>query len=293
MSKKKSEELMKLDIYELLGLSIEASETEIKKVYRKKALKCHPDKNPDNPSAAEEFDRLKKILEILLDPGARSAYDKLLKARKAAAIRARETDAKTQKLRSKLEEREKLAKAQPQISEEERLRRELKRLEEEGERLIEEELKRVNNEVKDELRRGKTQPKEESAKPADPGSHKVRVKWIATDDWPGYTEEEINQLFFKWGKINALVVSQKGKKGTALLDYDTKLGADMAVQFEKGKIEHPVEVSHYEKKEVQEKSKKEKKAPSKPCYDFESVAEMNRRREKERKRLIDEMIKGD
>ncbi|XP_076036509.1 dnaJ homolog subfamily C member 17-like isoform X1 [Oratosquilla oratoria] len=205
------------------------SQFKIKKVYRKKALKCHPDKNPDNPSAAEEFDRLKKILEILLDPGARSAYDKLLKARKAAAIRARETDAKTQKLRSKLEEREKLAKAQPQISEEERLRRELKRLEEEGERLIEEELKRVNNEVKDELRRGKTQPKEESAKPADPGSHKVRVKWIATDDWPGYTEEEINQLFFKWGKINALVVSQKGKKGTALLDYDTKLGAVSSV----------------------------------------------------------------
>lgn len=42
---------------------------QIKKSFRKKALDCHPDKNPDNPDAADQFDRLKKILEILLDPG--------------------------------------------------------------------------------------------------------------------------------------------------------------------------------------------------------------------------------
>lgn len=42
---------------------------QIKKAYRKKALKCHPDKNPDNPEAAEEFNQLKKILEVLLDAG--------------------------------------------------------------------------------------------------------------------------------------------------------------------------------------------------------------------------------
>ena len=42
---------------------------QIKKAFRKKALVCHPDKNPDNPQAAAEFDQLKKILEVLLDPG--------------------------------------------------------------------------------------------------------------------------------------------------------------------------------------------------------------------------------
>lgn len=42
---------------------------QIKKAYRKKALKCHPDKNPDNPEAAAEFDQLQKILEVLLDAG--------------------------------------------------------------------------------------------------------------------------------------------------------------------------------------------------------------------------------
>ena len=42
---------------------------QIKKSYRKAALVCHPDKNPDNPKAAVEFVRLQKILKILLDPG--------------------------------------------------------------------------------------------------------------------------------------------------------------------------------------------------------------------------------
>ena len=51
------------------GNEILVSLFQIKKSYRKKALKCHPDKNPDNPDAAREFDRLKKILEILLDSG--------------------------------------------------------------------------------------------------------------------------------------------------------------------------------------------------------------------------------
>ena len=52
--------------------------------------------------------------------GTRKAYDKLLKGRKAAKLRAREADAKTQKLRSELEERERRAQEQPTLSEEER-----------------------------------------------------------------------------------------------------------------------------------------------------------------------------
>jgi DnaJ family protein C protein 17 len=43
----------------------------VKKAYRKKALECHPDKNPDNPKAAELFHELSKALEILTDVSAR------------------------------------------------------------------------------------------------------------------------------------------------------------------------------------------------------------------------------
>lgn len=44
---------------------------QIKRAYRKKALKCHPDKNPDDPKAAETFNQLSKALEILCDKEAR------------------------------------------------------------------------------------------------------------------------------------------------------------------------------------------------------------------------------
>ena len=44
-----------LDLYKLLEVNFEADEATIRKAYRKKALKCHPDKNPDDPKAAEIF----------------------------------------------------------------------------------------------------------------------------------------------------------------------------------------------------------------------------------------------
>ncbi|GIY91532.1 dnaJ homolog subfamily C member 17 [Caerostris extrusa] len=70
-----------------------------KKAYRKKALTCHPDKNPDNPKAAELFQQLSRALEVLTDKAARAAYDKVLNARKAAKIRHRELDGKRKKLK--------------------------------------------------------------------------------------------------------------------------------------------------------------------------------------------------
>lgn len=81
----------------------------IKKAYRKKALQCHPDKNPDDPNASKKFHQLSKVLEILTDEAARKAYDKVLKGRKEAEIRHKELDSKRRKLKEDLEAREKLA----------------------------------------------------------------------------------------------------------------------------------------------------------------------------------------
>lgn len=48
---------------------------QIKTAYRKKALQCHPDKNPDNPKAAQLFLQLSKILAVLTDTAARVRFE--------------------------------------------------------------------------------------------------------------------------------------------------------------------------------------------------------------------------
>ncbi|KAF8591087.1 DnaJ-domain-containing protein [Ramaria rubella] len=64
-------------LYDLLGVSPKASEAEIKKAYRKKAMQHHPDKNPDDPAAAQKFQEMASAYEILLDSDSRAAYDQL------------------------------------------------------------------------------------------------------------------------------------------------------------------------------------------------------------------------
>ena len=67
--------MSKRDFYEILGVNRDASEDEIKKAYRKLAMKHHPDRNPDNPAAEEKFKEAKEAYEILSDGQKRAAYD--------------------------------------------------------------------------------------------------------------------------------------------------------------------------------------------------------------------------
>jgi molecular chaperone DnaJ len=67
--------MAKRDFYEVLGVNRDASDEDIKKAYRKLAMKWHPDRNPDNPKAEEHFKEAKQAYEILSDPKKRGAYD--------------------------------------------------------------------------------------------------------------------------------------------------------------------------------------------------------------------------
>ncbi|MDP2061442.1 MAG: molecular chaperone DnaJ [Flavobacteriaceae bacterium] len=66
---------MKEDYYKILGIEKGASEAEIKKAYRKKAIEYHPDKNPGDKSAEEKFKKAAAAYEILSDPNKRAKYD--------------------------------------------------------------------------------------------------------------------------------------------------------------------------------------------------------------------------
>src|SRR2546430_16410271 len=66
----------KRDCYEVLSVSRTASEEEVKRSYRKLAVKYHPDKNPDDPHAEEKFKELGEAYDVLMDADKRAAYDR-------------------------------------------------------------------------------------------------------------------------------------------------------------------------------------------------------------------------
>ncbi|MEO0415762.1 MAG: molecular chaperone DnaJ [Verrucomicrobiota bacterium] len=68
--------MAKRDYYDVLGVDKGATESEIKKSYRKLAVKYHPDKNPDDDTAEEKFKELGEAYEILMDDQKRAAYDR-------------------------------------------------------------------------------------------------------------------------------------------------------------------------------------------------------------------------
>src|SRR5258706_7459086 len=67
--------MAKRDYYEVLGVNRDAPEDDLKKAYRKLAMKWHPDRNPENPKAEDHFKEAKEAYEVLCEPQKRAAYD--------------------------------------------------------------------------------------------------------------------------------------------------------------------------------------------------------------------------
>ncbi|KAH8241302.1 hypothetical protein KR032_007706 [Drosophila birchii] len=294
-----SKKFSDINLYDLLGISIEAEQNEIRKAYRKRALDCHPDKNPDNPQAAERFHELSKALEILTDESARAAYDKVLRAKKAAELRSRQLDSKRQKLKQELEQRErealhKLQKSQPYStvarSDEELLQDQIERLRREGSRLLEEEQRAM----REQLQRSHAEHQKLQQQPIkfDSAQHRIKIKWKA-DPGQDYTQEQLLKYLKKYGEVVALVVNSK-RRGRAMVELGTREACDMVLAYEKGDPAKPLQFEWVTPPAADEKAPKSSDTGSTAsARDYEDLVMRKMRQAEERKRLIDQMMKDE
>ncbi|KAJ8915823.1 hypothetical protein NQ315_004635 [Exocentrus adspersus] len=277
-----------VDLYELLEIDISSTTVDIKKAYRRKALQCHPDKNPDDPNAAKKFQQLLKVLEVLTDEAARSAYDKVLKGKKEAQLRHKELDGKRRKLKEDLEERERQAanrfvkgKTPDQL-----LKEEIERLRKEGSKQVEEEVQFVLTKLKEE--------QQLNTEYWDSSKHRIKIKWRTTKNDStngGYTYQLLHTFLSKYGDIQALVMSPK-KNGSALVEFMERKSAEMAIDFEIGLSSNPLKLEWVDPTNKSAKSTTSNSSLVKES-DFESITLTRMRQAEERKRLIAEMMAED
>ncbi|XP_049452345.1 dnaJ homolog subfamily C member 17 [Epinephelus fuscoguttatus] len=307
----KAKDILQMDLYGLLGVESTATPKEIKKAYRQKALTCHPDKNPDNPKAAELFHQLSQALEVLTDAAAKAAYDKICAAKKQAEERNRKLDDRRKKIKLDLETREQQAEAQSQ--EEVRITRtleeEIARLREEGSRQLEEEQRLIREQIQRE-REAQQQEQRGGYTQRDSGvercsksnvTPKLKLKWKCKKDDEtngGYSQDILFRLLLKYGDVSNVIVSAK-KRGSAVVEFATVRAAELAVKNESGLSENPLKISWLE-------GQPEVIAPaSQPGLfmssqgslsnerDYESVVMMRMRQAAERQRLIEQMQRED
>jgi len=255
------------DPYECIGVDETANKEAIVKAYRKAALKWHPDKHPDHmkKAAEDQFHRLSQALDILTDEKARAVYDRKRQAKRAAAERNSQLDAKRRKFKEELEAREQSAFAQ--TTEERRselnLQAEIERLRKEGEELLRQE-KEKQREASPKI------PEESEQRSAPEGRTILQAKWKSEAGKPDYNQKILTEIFSLYEDNPSIVISPKNKKGIgkALIEFSNPWKAEIAIEVERGRAGFPkFELSWFQGKPNLEETFDEKNGDSKRFTD--------------------------
>ncbi|KAF1989992.1 DnaJ domain-containing protein [Aulographum hederae CBS 113979] len=245
----------KVDFYELLGVVFETSTADIKRAYRKTALKYHPDKvGATNTDAIEKFHLLSIAQAVLLDPVAKAAYDNARAARIQKERQDAQLEGRRRQMKEDLERRETGVKRKRTEAEEaeERLQREINRLAEDGKRRRQEKEERLTKEKRDE------EEKVEKMRNGDPAEEEppvvarggldvpeidrtVKVRWAREDGGETVDKEKVQMMFTKFGEIEStfLLKDKKQRVGdkhekkvmaTGVIVFKSIVGAHTAVE---------------------------------------------------------------
>ena len=256
-----------VDFYELLSIEPTASDTEIRRAYRKTSLKYHPDKVGASPENLEKFHLLQIANDVLADPAIRALYDQSREARERRKRENALLEGRRKQMKDDLERRESGAfgagtkrnweTSFREESAEQKLEREVQRIAEENRRKrtqMNEEMRRREREAL-EAEEQNDQEKEDQAEKSDrhtregygEGGHNVpeiertiKVRWARERAGEGLGKDELIKLFSKFGPVeNAFLLKDKkqriGEKqekrvvATGVVVYASIVGAHAAV----------------------------------------------------------------
>ncbi|EIN08632.1 DnaJ-domain-containing protein [Punctularia strigosozonata HHB-11173 SS5] len=244
-----------VDPYVLLGLQLEATDPEIRKAYRQRSLKVHPDRNPDNPDAPRLFHELTQAYELLLDPLRRMALDAKQRLARARKERFAAYDTKRKAMVEELEERERAFKKArvEKVQQERRRAAETEKIKEEGRRMREERERRREEEEAGARRAAEAEAAAGEDDPPVLGSYDttVRLKYQISARPTLVTAESLVTLLAPFGIADAssVVLSMKPPKkaphkppkfATALVPF-TQIGAAFAAVCASGRTERGLE----------------------------------------------------
>ncbi|KAG8985206.1 hypothetical protein FRB93_006049 [Tulasnella sp. JGI-2019a] len=230
--------------YTLLELEVTATEAEIRKAYRQRSLKVHPDRHPNNPQAAQRFHELNTAYELLLDPIQKTALDTKIKAQQAKKLRFSAYDNKRKAMMEELEKSERDFKKSRMEAEKERenTMRDEERIKEEGRRMMKEREERLMAKEVDKSKEAKGKEKERVDEAPLAGSldTTVRLKYILVDHPTLSTSEALGGIMQAFGTVDmsSIIISIKpnkknpskpAKNVTALVPFTKIAGAFSAV----------------------------------------------------------------
>jgi DnaJ family protein C protein 17 len=249
------------DFYDLLGVPSTANDSEIRRAYRKTALKYHPDKvGASDTAALEKFHLLQIAYDVLLESDVRQLYDNARRAREEKKEREQAYEGRRRQMKEDLERRENagvagLKRKREEASEEEAFQRELKRLAADGARRRREREEQLRKEAQEEFERENTELNGVMSNP-DRASTPVKERNTGSEEvdrtislrYPADTtgssskqlgREELISRFKRFGKVEDAILRNKklkvdGEKHrreytTAIIVFESIVGAHAAV----------------------------------------------------------------
>lgn len=234
------------DFYELLEVSPAATESELRRGYRKSALKYHPDKVGANPEALEKFHLLQIAYDVLLDSSVRQLYDNARRAREEKKLRESAYSDRRRQLKEDLERRENagVKRKRDESEAEDAFQQELQRLAADGARRRKEREEQLRKDAQEEWEREQKDlnggavevvAEADAAKKQGVEESDRTIKLRYPADTPGVDESELRSRFGRFGKIQDLhsktkkikIEGEKHRKDytTAIIVFESIVGA--------------------------------------------------------------------